>query len=300
LYSVRYKYLFFFLIFLPSIIFAQQWKRYRREHVYHVGATNFLGDLGGANQIGTHFVKDFEVLATRPVAGFCYRYRLDARQYVRYSAFAGLLKGNDNLTKEQFRNNRNLQFRSPILELSAQYEFSITKDKTGHRYNIRSAKGIRGVHFQVYLFLGAGISGFYPFGPYPKGGWVALRPLRTEGQGMPDGPIRQYWPVTIVIPYGVGYKHPISRLMSIGVEAGVRYTFSDYLDDVSTNYYDPVLLKQKYGNVAAIMSNPPNNSNPSWTAPGQQRGDPKHKDVYMFLSVNLSRKLAPKRTKAKF
>lgn len=297
---MRQLYLLVFVLFLPSVILAQPWKRYRKEYVYQVGATNFLGDLGGANQIGTHFVKDFELLATRPVFSFGYRYRLDRRQSVKGAAYAGVLRGNDNWTKEYYRNNRNLQFRSPFLELSAQYEFAIVKEREGHRYNIKTAKGVRGVHMHTYLFGGIGVLAFYPYGPYPAGGWVALRPLHTEGQGLPGGPAKHYLPVTICIPYGVGVKYAITRLLSIGMEAGVRYTFSDYIDDVSTNYYDPKKIGDAYGPIAKVMSNPPNNSDPGSTMPGEMRGDPKHKDAYMFILVNLNQKLAPRRTKAKF
>ena len=46
---------------------------------YGIGAANFLGELGGANQIGTHFVKDFEFSMTRPSAAIAYRYKFTSR-----------------------------------------------------------------------------------------------------------------------------------------------------------------------------------------------------------------------------
>jgi hypothetical protein len=39
--------------------YSTRWKRYRYEMVYGIGATNFLGELGGANREGTDFLRDF-------------------------------------------------------------------------------------------------------------------------------------------------------------------------------------------------------------------------------------------------
>ena len=91
------------------------------------GACNFLGELGGANQIGTHFVKDLEFSLTRPSAQLAYRYKHNSRLAVKVGLYYQLLKGNDNLTQEPFRNNRNLSFKSNLWELSVQGEFYITK-----------------------------------------------------------------------------------------------------------------------------------------------------------------------------
>ena len=54
------------IILLPSLADAQRWKRFRRQFIFGVGVTNFLGDLGGANQIGRDFIYDLDFAATRP------------------------------------------------------------------------------------------------------------------------------------------------------------------------------------------------------------------------------------------
>ena len=118
------------LLCIASVTSAQSWKRYRREIVYSAGATNFLGDLGGANQIGTNFVKDLELSLTRPAVGIGYRYRLDRRQSLRGTIQAGILKGDDKLTEEPIRNNRNLNFRSPVVDISGIYEFNLFHEKS--------------------------------------------------------------------------------------------------------------------------------------------------------------------------
>jgi hypothetical protein len=98
-------------LILPLLAFSQRNKRYRWEVGVSMGATNFLGDLGGANQIGTHFVKDLEFSLTRSAFGVHMRYRKD--RFFGYSAAFnyGKVSGDDALTQEMFRNNRNLNFK---------------------------------------------------------------------------------------------------------------------------------------------------------------------------------------------
>lgn len=45
---------------------AQAWKSVRNEFSFGVGASNFLGDLGGSKGIGTHGIKDLKFQMTRP------------------------------------------------------------------------------------------------------------------------------------------------------------------------------------------------------------------------------------------
>ena len=49
------------VLLLPEISQAQKWKRQRVEYSLGFGATNFLGDLGGRDQVGSNFVQDFEL-----------------------------------------------------------------------------------------------------------------------------------------------------------------------------------------------------------------------------------------------
>ncbi len=39
------------------------------------------------------------------------------------------------------------------------------------------------------------------------------------------------------IPFGVGVKYSFSKHIAASIEWGMRKTWSDYLDDVSTTYY---------------------------------------------------------------
>ena len=53
------------------------WKHQRKEIIFGIGASNFLGDLGGLNRIGTDYSPmDIDFAVTRPSGHFGIRYRL--------------------------------------------------------------------------------------------------------------------------------------------------------------------------------------------------------------------------------
>ena len=280
----------------------------KREYVIGLGAANFLGELGGANQIGTNFVKDLEFSMTRPSAALGMRYKFNSRFALKGGFYYQLVSGNDKTTKEPFRSNRNLSFRSSIYELSIQSELYLTREQTGHRYKIKNAKGMKSYDFQAYVFVGFG--GFF-FNPQAKynGSWVNLRPLSTEGEGMPGGP-KKYSRFSVCIPYGLGVKEAINRDWCIGLEIGMRKTFTDYIDDVSTVYYDNNAIRAEKGDMAAYLADPSLSDYPTdlpacvgcdQTATGQQRGDKKDKDAYFFINITAAYKIPNKhRTRSKF
>ena len=115
------------MISLPLFTSGQRlrnrWKSMRAEVHFGVGATNFLGELGGANQIGTHAYKDFEFSQTRLAISAGYRYKLASNIAINTSLSYGQVAGNDNLTTEFFRNYRNLSFKSDIYEIDTHLEF---------------------------------------------------------------------------------------------------------------------------------------------------------------------------------
>jgi hypothetical protein len=206
-----------------------------------------------------------------------------------------MVAGRDSLTKEPFRRNRNLSFRSPIFETSLQAEISVLQLKsTKSRYVLRGVRGKSGIDLNIYVF--GGIGGFY-FNPKAKlgGKWWALQPLGTEGQGIAASR-EPYKRIQACFPVGLGFRLPLSdKNWTIGFEYGVRLTTTDYIDDVSTTYFSPTLISQKYGPVAAQLSNRSNPSSPDYiplsAATGQQRGDPTDKDSYMIGTITLTYRL---------
>ncbi len=270
--------------------YSNRWKRYRYEIVSGIGATNFLGELGGADREGTNFIRDFEFSMTRPALSVGIRYRILEKFSTKVALTYGILRGDDNTTQEKFRHNRNLNFYAHLVEFSSQFEYSLIKEKIGHRYNLRRVRGLKGLKLNTYLF--AGIAGFWfnPYGKNPSSGeWVGLHNLGTEGQGM-VGSREKYNRFQVAIPFGIGFKYGLNREWSIGVEMGARKTFTDYIDDVSTTYYDNAKLAE-IDPLIAQMADPSLGTIPGQTAVNQQRGDSSDYDSYMFLMITLNYKL---------
>ena len=71
----------------------------------------------------------------------------------------------------------------------------------------------------------------------------------------------------------------------------MRKTFTDYLDDVSKRYYNPLLLEAQKGKTAALMSDPSIGTDPNYTNVGKQRGNSTTKDWYNFFGVVLTIKI---------
>lgn len=305
-----------FLVFLTYSGSAQyfstrnSWKKEQKEILIGGGLANFLGDLGGLNKIGTHYsYADLESSLFRPALSLGYRYRLSKKWAVR-SELTGLqVAGNDKLTTEKFRHNRNLNFKSNIIELSVNAEFALSFDKHGNRYRLKNTMKRRYKSYGSYYYLTVGIGAFY-FNPKEQLGsnWYNIHDYSLEGQGLPGGP-RQFSRISFSIPMGIGARYSVSRKISIGIEYLFRKTFTDYIDGVSTVYYDKVQLAKAKGQIAADLADPSLGLIPGATAPngdgtGAQRGDRKDKDSYFTLQVKIGYVLNNKKrrriTKAKF
>lgn len=271
-----------------------EWKKYKREVFVTTGMSNFLGDLGGGNQEGSNFgPSDLDWDQTRIAMGFGGRYKLSRFINVagKFSYLA--VRGNDAATEDIYRKNRNLNFRSNVFELTGRMEIGYQSTRRGgNRYGIRKNYG-KGKNYTHNLFAFAGLGGFYfnPKGVDATGKIHKLRPLHTEGQGLPGGP-KQYSNFNVSIPLGFYYKLTINKIWSVGLEFSYRKTFTDYMDDVSTVYYDPAALTQAYGPLSATMADPslgliPGASSPAADGTPAQRGDT-NKDSFMSLEISVS------------
>jgi hypothetical protein len=271
-----------------------EWQKYRRELFITLGSANFLGDLGGRDRKGTDFSPvDLNFSQTRTAFGVGGRYRL-SKAFNVVGKFSFLnVKGDDAITRDKYRNNRNLNFKSNIYELSGRGEVGYQSRRRGaSRYGIRQNFGqVRNITHNIYAFLGVGVFYFNPKGRTPEGKFVNLYPLHTEGQGLPGGP-RQYKRVSVSIPAGVYYKMIVNKVWTIGVEFSFRKTFTDYIDDVGGTYYNPAALEAAYGPLAKQMGDPNLGLIPGATSPDgygypAQRGDGE-KDAFMTLEVTAS------------
>lgn len=135
------------------------------------------------------------------------------------------------------RKNRNLSFHTAVN--AGFLDLMIEPLRTRKRWDKRK--------LLVSPFIGGGI-GFFQFNPKTKLGdqEVDLQPLGTEGQGM-VGYAQKYRLVDIIIPLNAGVKvYMPSRKVSIALDFNYNHTFTDYIDDVSGVYANPLDFQTAY------------------------------------------------------
>jgi hypothetical protein len=209
-----------------------------------------------------------------------------------------MVEGADSVIKskgggERSRKERNLHFKSPITELYVTTEIYPT-------VFFEKYDGLQG-KLRPYGSFGVGLFKFKPQAQYQYTDgtkeWVDLRPLRLEGQGMAEYPDRkEYKQLAIEVPMGIGFKYYLNESKYIGFEVLHRKTFTDYIDDVSTNYIDASnfdkYLSAEDARIARQLYYRENAINPM-TRPSlnEQRGNPKLKDSYFSSSIRFGWRL---------
>ena len=259
----------------------RNWSLHKKELQIGVGATQFNGDLGGAEGIGRDYsLKDIDWPATGVAFWLGYRQRFHPYFATTSSLCVFNLKGADSLSEEPSRYARNLHFRSLGVEIQQRIEWIFAaKEQFGSTYNLPGNYSKKNRSQQYYLFGGIGLCYFNPRAQDAEGNWTSLRKLRTEGQDQP------YSPLTLTLPMGIGFRMGISKMWRVGIELAYVKTFTDYMDDVSGNYADPTTLSTE----GAYFSNPD-----SPYGPGDKRGDPNQKDAYYHMNVVFTRNLTYK------
>jgi hypothetical protein len=298
------------LCFLGSNLEAQRRLRYRYEYFGAVGTSSFLGDIGGADKIGTGLVNDLNPSSTRFALSGGIRYKKHPQLAVKALLTLAWVNGSDSKTEEPFRNNRNLSFSSPLVELSVQGEYYFNKEKRASIYRISKISGKKVKNTLIYVLGGAGLFWYHPMARY-NNSWYNLRKIGTEGQNLPGGP-KKYLGVSASLFLGLGVKFPLSRQLAVGAEFAPRYTFTDYIDDVSGVYANNAAIRNSKGEIAAYLADPnlgkfkdqwDVNLLPDYkrTTEGLQRGDKKNNDTYAFFQINMTYKfIKRRRTRSKF
>lgn len=293
-----FKSVLLFVLFLSigAQSYGQTWKYMRQEFQFGIGGSSFFGELGGAKGVAQHDLRDIRFSATRPVITFGYKYMLLPNLSVKGLFSTAYLSGNDASTNNQIRKNRNLSFRSGIWEADLMFEVYPFSEQVTRRYKIRGVGGNGTFSISPYFSFGIGIAAFQPKAEL-EGTWYKLQPLGTEGQGLAGRPDK-YKRYTYTIPLAVGAKYLIDRNWSVGFELSVRYTGSDYIDDVSTSYYSADEIEAAYGPEAAKLSDRGLNPDPTSQETGVinlpgggknylQRGDPNWNDAYAYAIFSI-------------
>jgi hypothetical protein len=265
-----------------------------------LGPSFFLGDLGGAKGIGRPFIKDLDIPLTKLSKGiYVNLYPVEWLGF-RIAANHFYLEGDDsevNLAggREYSRWRRNQYFQSQVLE--AYFGIELYPTVWFERYD-----GLKG-KIRPY-----GIAGIGGFRYNPKGYYypdpnnlnvkqlVELKPLRLEGQGFAEYPDRKEYSLNqLTVPMGFGFKYYIKEHVYIGLEVLHRKTFTDYIDDVSTKYIDPIYfanyLPAADVPVATQLYNREPLLNINRPTIGRQRGDPTEMDSYFSTILRFGWRL---------
>jgi hypothetical protein len=262
-------YLLFYLLSLAGNGFAQY-----AEAGFGVGFSTYFGDLNPPFfNSNFRYNSDFALqLNARKV----FKRHFGIHPALSY----GTIQGDDARAENPDQLLRNLSFKSPVLDVSILGEYYIFPFEPDEASSL------------FYPYVAAGVSGFY-FNPGAtlEGRTYKLQPLGTEGQGMPGFPSR-YALVNWALSFGGGAKIPLAPGLNLGLEVVMRRTFTDYLDDVSTNYVNYFELEAANGVVAAKLANRMNEylgeDGPVLLPTGTQRGGKEVKDYFLFSIVSLN------------
>lgn len=196
------------------------------------------------------------------------RYNLNRRWALKLSYSRGKVKGSDETGGNV--NDRELSFQSVINDFAIVAEFSFWEYFTGSKRN----------YFTPYIFGGIG---YFTFNPQTLDG-VDLQPLGTEGQNIGFDGRSPYNQSGLSFPFGIGVKYSVSERLGLSLETGMRKTFTDYIDDVSTTYYlDGNSINPS--NTAQVLSDPTMDHDEY-----MQRGDQGNNDWFNYTGFTITYK----------
>ena len=259
-----------FALLLPCTILSQRQNNLSKSELgAFFGASYYIGDL---NQL-EHF-NDSQF-----AYGIIAKYNINPRVAIRGTLILGAVSANDAQSPSKYHGvytNRNLSFSSSITEIGGGIEFNYFPFQIGN-------KTYRG---SGYLFAEVAYFQMNPTTNY-QGETIELRTLGTEGQGTNLSTSGYYSKNQLSIPFGIGFKYPFGNLFCIGMEYGVRKTFTDYLDDVGS---DRFIDKSQLNEVASPLTLNLSNRNIDGSAYGP-RGNSQTKDWYFVYGITLTIRL---------
>jgi hypothetical protein len=211
-----------------------------------VGATNYKGEVS----------PQFQWQNSRPALTVFYRRDISAPVTLRASVTAGFLRAADTNVRgvnggvPPLQDYRQLSLKGGLVEAAGVVEYNFL--------DYHNRKDQHRLHLSPYLFAGLGV---YYVNTTVRSANVDLQPA-FDRQGAKVG---------IAIPAGAGLKVALNEYFNLGLEMGVRKTFTDQLDhtgdqtpllvnshDQDWYYYSGVSLSYTF---YKILCPPPYNKN---------------------------------------
>jgi hypothetical protein len=275
-----------------------------------INALNYFGDLSPSpSKLSTDFS------FTKPGFGLSFFHRFGPRYTLMAQYMYGTIKGSDAESaaldgENKPRNIRNLSFSNSIHELSVLAYIDLFENQATY---------ISRVKWTPYIYAGGTLFAHNPQAVAPKFQLDGVTPLAEAGQSVDLQPLKtegkSYSLIQFAIPFGAGARFRINEVMDLWADFGFRYTFTDYLDDVSDKYVDLSTLSP-LGQALAYRTNelsgypkvgesvpsgvPGVNVQYDYGRNGDKRGGATQNDIYMVTSIRLTYILGATFHKAKF
>lgn len=231
------------------------------------GLSGYFGDLDSPS-----LTRNLQNM--KPTGGVFIRDNFNSRLSLRGSLMIGKFTGADSLSNRPWQQDRNLSFTSNFVEVAALFDFNFFKFDM-----------IEGKRFTPYITGGIAYFHHNPKAEY-DGNTYELQPLGTEGQGSPGFP-EQYSLNLVTFPLGGGLKYKLSETITLQGEWLSRFTFNDYLDDVSGSYVNYFDLLVTNGPISAALSDPSVDFDPGRRQTGDQRGKADVDDYYYSATFSI-------------
>lgn len=250
---------------------AQYYYLDKASYTLGLGSVFYNGDL------------DQKIGNLSPAASLALTLPIAEKVHLRFNALYGSYAAADSTGRNQVRN---LSFKSPLYEVGVLVVYEPFKNSRNGFF--------RKSHLSPYAVYGANFFYMSPMANY-KGQWYDLQELGTEGQNLPSNlansypkPYKKY---QFAIPFGFGLSYYINSKVSINAEFTYHFTFTDYMDDVGSEYYPDADIMKTYNPIAAALSN-----RSSKTVSEQvSRGNPGKKDGYLVPMLSFTYHIPQKR-----
>lgn len=228
------------------------------------GGITYQGELSKG-----HFFKDLFDLKLSGTAGLTL---IPNKHYtIGIEYHRGRVGGDDRNAYDSLQVDRGLNFSTLLQEVSV----------FGEYHFLQNADLQSDSDFSPYVSLGFSWFRFNPVATYNDISYQ-LNTFGTEGQLIGEEKTLAYKKHSFSIPLGIGLKYHINSLFAVKADIKGRYSFTDYIDDVSGAYPDHDQLLASDGLDAVLLSD--RRTPATFTG---DRGDKRFNDGYVTYTVSL-------------
>lgn len=164
-----------------------------------------IGFFGGSGTYFGDMTKTEWQKSINPAYGAFMRFNFNPRYGLRFNVFNSNIGAVGEFDSQKWNADPNYKywdFNKNVLDISLQFEFNFFKYIVGDK----------ATPYSTYVFGGVGMQSY---------SYDLLYIGQTSGSE-----------ITPTIPFGLGFKFNLSKRIGLGIEAGMRKTFSDKLDNL--------------------------------------------------------------------